>query len=98
MKIYFANHRLERAGESDDEAVRAWGTIVAARFAQRLHTIEGAETVEEIYRLRSLRFHKLRGRRAGQYAITLTGNWRLVVRLLGEDTILIEEVVDYHGD
>lgn len=49
---------------------------------------------------RSLRIHQLGGDRRGQYGITLTANWRLVISLPdGEDgqRVRIEEVIDYHG-
>jgi plasmid maintenance system killer protein len=35
---------------------------------------------------------------AGQYSMTLTGNYRLVVEKVKEDRVRIMEVEDYHGD
>ncbi len=40
-------------------------------------------------------FHALKGRRAGQYALKVSGNWRIVFEWDGQDTIKID-LVDYH--
>ena len=40
----------------------------------------------------------LKGDRAGQYAMTLTGNYRLVVEVIGDDSVRVLNVEDYHGD
>ncbi len=40
----------------------------------------------------------MKGQRAGQHAMTLTGNYRLIVERLSEDKALIVEVEDYHGN
>ena len=59
-----------------------------------------APDVDTLRSTRSLGFHALMGDRRGQYGIKLTSNVRLVVSLPeGEEgnSVLIEEVVDYHG-
>ena len=45
--------------------------------------------------LPGLRFHSLSGDRKGQYAVTVTGNWRIVFGWDGEDAIQVEHT-DYH--
>ena len=40
----------------------------------------------------------MKGDRAGGYAITLTGNHRLIIEQVREDAIRILGVEDYHGD
>ena len=52
----------------------------------------------QIYGHRALRFHPLKGNRASQYAVTLTGNYRLIVERINEDKIRVLNVEDYHGD
>jgi plasmid maintenance system killer protein len=42
--------------------------------------------------------HPLKGNRAGQYSIVLTGNYRLIIERIQEDKVLIVDVEDYHGD
>ena len=41
-------------------------------------------------------FHALKGDRRGQYAVTITRNWRITFRWLGEDAIEVD-FEDYHG-
>jgi proteic killer suppression protein len=41
------------------------------------------------------RLHQLKGERKGQWAITVSGNWRIIFRFEGED-ITDVELVDYH--
>ena len=42
-------------------------------------------------------FHALKGNRDGQYAITITRNWRVTFRWQGEDAIDVG-FEDYHGE
>jgi proteic killer suppression protein len=48
--------------------------------------------------MKSWRFEKLSGRRAGQHSIRLNDQFRLVVRLESTPlkTVVIVEIVDYH--
>jgi toxin HigB-1 len=41
------------------------------------------------------RLHPLKGERKGQWAISVSGNWRLVFAFDGEDIIDVD-LVDYH--
>jgi proteic killer suppression protein len=41
------------------------------------------------------RFHPLKGTRAGEYAVTVSGNWRVTFRFDGEDVIEVN-LEDYH--
>ncbi len=55
------------------------------------------ERLDQLYHFPGFHFHPLRGDRAGQYAITLQGPWRLVFELdRDEDAIVIVAVEDYH--
>ena len=42
-----------------------------------------------------LRFHALRGDRQGHFAVSVSGNWRIVFRFDGEDATDVD-LVDYH--
>lgn len=42
-----------------------------------------------------LRFHALRGDRQGQYAVSVSGNWRVVFSFEGENATDVD-LVDYH--
>ena len=55
--------------------------------------------MEELYTIRSLRFHKLSGEREGQYAIVLDDRWRLIVSYMdAESKFRVEEVSRHYGD
>ncbi len=42
-----------------------------------------------------LRFHALTGDRKGQYAVSVSGNWRIVFEFEGQDATNVD-LVDYH--
>ena len=42
-----------------------------------------------------LKFHALKGERKGQYAVSVSGNWRIVFAFDGEDATDVD-LVDYH--
>ena len=65
MKIYFANRRLERAGESPQAAVREWGTVIGMRYLQRLRFIHNVPRFDDLRGHQFLRLHKLKGKRLG---------------------------------
>ena len=60
--------------------------------------IRAVDEFSQLYGHRALQLHPLRGERAGQYAMTMTGNFRLIIQRIGEETIRILGVEDYHGD
>lgn len=60
--------------------------------------IRQARSLQDLAAIRSLRLHQLRGDRAGELAIRLTGQWRLVFRLADGDGVIVEEVSAHYGD
>lgn len=101
MKVAFRNRQLERAF-SDEKQVRRWGPQVGPRCIDRVRRILDAGGVDDLYELPALRFHPLHQDREGEYAIVLTGRWRLIVTLYevedGEPGMMVEEVSDRYGD
>ena len=98
MEIGFATNRLAAAGLSFSEATRLFGVPVGRKYIQRLAVIRAVDKFTQLYGHRALRLHPLRGDRTGQYAITLTGNYRLILERISEDAVRILDVEDYHGD
>lgn len=100
MQVQFRTKRLEECYLQHKIAVRAFGDEVARRYIQRINTIKATRSVDELRRLPGLRFHSLTGDRQGQYAINLTGFYRLIVTLQGAtfDVVQIEEVSKHYGD
>ncbi len=98
MHIKFATHRLYDASLSISEASQLFGIPIGRKYLQRLAVLRAVDKFTQLYGHRALRLHSLKGNRAGQYSINLTGNYRLIVEKIKEDTILILDVEDYHGD
>ena len=96
MEIRFRNRRLQRAFEQRNRAVREWGPTTGQRYIERVRTLRRTERVEYLYKIRSLNLHPLTGDRRGQHALRLTGQLRMIVTIEDEQTIIVEEVVDYH--
>lgn len=100
MEVQFRTKQLEECYLQHKAAVRAFGAEVARRYIQRINIIKTARSASELYKLPGLRFHALTGKRHGQYAINLTGFYRLIVTLQGEklEVAKIEEVSKHYGD
>ena len=98
MKIELASHRLVDASVSLSEASRLFGVPIGRKYIQRLAILRATDKFAQLYGHCALRLHPLKGNRAGQYAITLTGNYRLIIERVEEDRVRILEVEDYHGD
>ena len=98
MEIGFAANRLAAAGLSLSEATRLFGVPVGRKYIQRLAVIRAVDKFTQLYGHRALRLHPLRGDRTGQYSMTLTGNYRLILQRVSEDAVRILEVEDYHGE
>jgi proteic killer suppression protein len=86
------------ASVSLSESSRLFGVAVGRKFIQRLAVLRAADKFIQLYGLHALRLHPLKGNREGQYAIMLSGNHRLIIEKVEEDTVCILDVEDYHGD
>jgi proteic killer suppression protein len=91
--------------------IKSWGTESTRRFAEtgkskfsgldegkalaRLQLLDATAELEDIPPLRSIGLHKLGGDRAGQWAITINGPWRLVFSFKDGHAVDVE-ITDYH--
>ena len=60
-----------------------------------LAALDAATTLTDLSPLRSLGLHKLRGDRAGQWAMTVNGPWRICFRFQDGDAYDVQ-ITDYH--
>jgi len=60
-----------------------------------LKILEAATGLGDLSPLKSLGLHKLKGDRAGQWAMTVNARWRICFRFKAGDAFDVE-VVDYH--
>ena len=98
MEIDFSSNRLNNAGSSLSEASRIYGVPIGRKYIQRLNILRAVEKFSQLFGFQALRLHPLKGNRAGQYSIILTGNYRMIVEKIKEDKVRIVDVEDYHGD
>ena len=98
MDIQYSSNRLSSASTSLSEAIRFLGEPVGRKYIQRIAVLRATGKFSELFGHRALRLHRLKGPRAGQHSILLTGNYRLILEKVDEDSITILGVEDYHGD
>jgi len=71
---------------------------INAQFAPKLRrllfTLHTAVSVDDMA-APSHRLHQLKGERKGQWAVWVSGNWRLVFEFDGTDAVNVD-LVDYH--
>lgn len=65
------------------------------RARLRLDQLNAAVTPQSLGALKSVGLHMLKGDRAGFWAVTINGPWRLVFRFEDGDGYDVE-IVDYH--
>ncbi len=100
MIVVFRTRQLERCYREYRKAVKAYGEDVAKRYVLRINTIKQVKDIDELMRLPVLRCHPLKGDRTGQYAVNITGFYRLIFSLEGDalEIAQIEEVSKHYGD
>jgi toxin HigB-1 len=100
LEVRFRTRRLEQCYLGFRLANREFGAEVARRYIQRIQVVKNTRSVDELRRLPALRFHALSGACEGQYAIKLTGFYRLIVTLEGAELqiVRVEEVSKHYGD
>jgi len=109
MEILFSSSSLWGACNRQRKGIRKFGAARFAMLNRRLDELSAAETLADIPP--SAGCHRLKGDRAGQFAVSLDGSWRLIFRpnhetaprttgagidLRAVTKVLIIEVVDYH--
>ena len=99
MDVLWADGQLRDRYLNISLGTRAWGRPVARKFVQRVDYLIGAATWKDVSALQSLRLHRLRGRREGQWAIDLNSGWWLLVAYdEDENTVTVEEVTNHYDD
>ena len=98
MYIDFSTNHLAEASLNLSRASRFFGVPIGRKYIQRITILRAADKFAQLFGLQALRLHPLKGNRSGQYSITLTGNYRLIIEKIEEDRVRIVDVEDYHGD
>jgi proteic killer suppression protein len=66
----------------------------AARIERLLDRLDAAASPQDMD-LPGYRFHALKGDRKGEYAVSVSGNWRITFAFAGEDAVDVN-LEDYH--
>lgn len=108
IEIFFRERRLQRDCEDPKLLSRRFGQF-ATPLRRRLAQLRAAEVLADVVLGNP---HPLRGNRAGQFAVTITQNYRLIFELADDPLPLLDdgtvdiaqvsairilEVGDYHG-
>ena len=111
MDVTFRTRNLEKCFFSKQKAIKEWGPAAGQKVAQRFKEIQAAPSLKILGMLPHLHLHPLKGKRKGQYAITVIGLLRIILEpkhipmpkletsgidLSKVTHITILEVVDYH--
>jgi toxin HigB-1 len=89
----FRHRGLRRLFEQND--ARGVKQDQVRRIARALFLLDNAETPEQINQVPGLRLHRLTGDLAGQWSLSVSGNWRIVFQFEGGDAYDVD-LVDYH--
>lgn len=100
MVVRFATSRLERCYRGIRLAQREWGQKVGRTYIQRINTLWAARDGRDLFALKALDMHPLKGGRRGQFAMRLGDRERLIVAFEGDawTIVRVEEVSKHYGD
>ncbi|MEA3315478.1 MAG: type II toxin-antitoxin system RelE/ParE family toxin [Campylobacterota bacterium] len=72
----------------------------AKSIIQRINILKSAKSFDELYQIPQLKFHPLSGNRKGEFAISLTGFYRLIITNDGDsfDIAKIEKLSKHYDD
>lgn len=113
MDIYYSSKALRDRCSTEKKGIRYWGEPLAKKIRQRIKEFEAATNLGQISTLPPPRCHELRNNRAGQFAVVISANMRIIFEPYHEQIpllpdggvdksrvtrIRILEVTDYHDD
>lgn len=99
MLISFEDEDLERLYTDADFRLGRFGPELIKAYRKKVAVLVAATDERDLIAMRSLKFEKLKGDRAGQNSIRLNDQWRLIFRIDKQDDgtqLVVIEIVDYH--
>lgn len=97
MKFKFKTRKLELLYTEEKNAHKYHGVV--DDFFEVMAIIVAAESEQDLYANKGLRFEKLSGKRQNQRSLRLNKQWRLIVVLEQDEEgnyLLIIDIEDYH--
>lgn len=99
MEVEFEDDDLERL-ETDARYGAGLSQPMVKGFRKRMQAIRAAKDKRDLYAVKGNGTERLSGNRKDTYSMKVTGNYRLIFKLVknksGEEKVLIMEIVDYH--
>jgi plasmid maintenance system killer protein len=80
MEIHYQSKKLEKQLTTSTGRQKAFGTR-AKRLSQRITEIEASPNLAVLMQIPAANCHALEGDRGGDWALDITGNWRLIFDL-----------------
>lgn len=100
VQVSFRSKKLENCFRESNKAFQAFGKEVGTKYIERVNILMSAPNLETLIKAPGLRCHPLKGNRKEQWAINLTGRWRLIFMFLNDQmtVVRIEEVSNHYDD
>lgn len=98
MRLQHNDPKLQRV-EDDPEKSIGSGEGIDRKFRFLLGYIRAALDERDLYKMKSLHYEKLRGKRSHQRSMRLNDQWRLILELRRErhgKLVVVISVEDYH--
>jgi len=89
MKVDFGSNKLKKQMSSASEIKRAFG-VNAKRVQQRLDEMESSPNLAVLQQIPAANCHPLKGDRKGEWAVDISGNYRIIFEL-DHDPLPIKE-------
>ena len=80
VNISFKNKKLQKILTDPRETKKAYGTM-AKRVSQRMDQIQAALILATLQSIPALECHLLTGNRKGEWAVSISGNYRLIFEI-----------------
>ena len=83
----------------EGKEIRKYPKAVIGSFFKKMKIISRCKNKQDLINSKCLGFHALVGNRKDKYAVRLTGNWRLIMKIehnAESKYLLIVEITDYH--
>lgn len=98
MDIEYRTKKLQRICTSATDARKEYGLDIAEKLQQRINELKAADSLEFLSTYHIGNCHRLSGDRTGQYAMSLTHPYRLILEKNNNSVNIVKivEIVDYH--
>lgn len=98
MKIIYKTKKLEKICTDFNYAQKIYNHNIAKKISIRIDQLSSSNSTEDLILSHVGRCHSLKGNRSGQFALNLSGPYRLIFTQHQDEIIVakIIEIIDYH--